>query len=155
MASPQRKIYRPVAGNRDNEKGKNIGIREPWNKGGTTILLLPSDLVIVPRFHHSGVPIGFSIWIIFQFVDQIFCESLTRARKERQIAPQASAGYCSPNSPRLTSAKHSGGREKKSSMRPQGTPATAKKGQLPHDRKQYDFPSGLLESLDISKIPAL
>jgi hypothetical protein len=94
------------------------------------------------------------IWIS-QFVDPIFCESLTRARKERQIAPQASAGYCFPNSPRLTSAKHSGRREKKSSMRPPDTPATAKKGQLPHDCKQYDFPSGPLESLDIPKIPAL
>jgi hypothetical protein len=55
----------------------------------------------------------------------------------------------------LTSAKHSGGREKKPSMRPQDTPATAKKGQLPHDCKQYDFPSGPMESVDISKIPAL
>jgi hypothetical protein len=95
------------------------------------------------------------LWIISQFVDQIFCESLTRARKERQIAPQASAGYCFPNCPCLTSAKHSGGREKKSSMRLQDTPATAKKGQLPHDCKQYDFPSGPLQSLNISRIPAL
>jgi hypothetical protein len=31
------------------------------------------------------------------------------------------------------------GREKKSSMRQQGTPATAKKGPLPHDCKQYGF----------------
>jgi hypothetical protein len=43
------------------------------------------------------------------------------------------------------------GAEKKSSMRPQDTPATAKKGQVPHDCKQYDFPSGPLESLDILK----
>jgi hypothetical protein len=95
------------------------------------------------------------IRIISQFVDQIFYESLTRARKERQIAAQASAGYCFPSSPRLTSARHSRGREKKTSMRPQDIPATAQKGQLPHGCKQYDFPSGLLESLDISKIPAL
>jgi hypothetical protein len=95
------------------------------------------------------------IWIISQFVDQIFCQSLTRARKERQIAPQASAGYCFPNCLRLTSSKHSGGREKKPSMTPQDTPATAKKGQPPHDCKQYDFPSGPLELPDISKIPAL
>jgi hypothetical protein len=94
-------------------------------------------------------------WIISQFVDQIFCESLTRARKERQIAPQASAGYCFSNSPRVTSAKHRGGREKKFSMRPQHTPAAAKRGQVPHDCKQYDFPSGPRQSLDISKIPAL
>jgi hypothetical protein len=40
-------------------------------------------------------------------------------------------------------------------MTPQDTPATAKKRQLPHNFKQYDFPSGPLESLDISKIPAL
>jgi hypothetical protein len=34
------------------------------------------------------------IWIISKLVDRIFYESLARARKERQIAPQASAGYC-------------------------------------------------------------
>jgi hypothetical protein len=47
------------------------------------------------------------------------------------------------------------GREKENSMRGRNTPATAKKGQAPHDCKQYDFPSGTLESLDISKMPAL
>jgi len=31
-------------------------------------------------------------WFISKLVDQIFNESLPRARKERQIAPQASAG---------------------------------------------------------------
>jgi hypothetical protein len=51
----------------------------------------------------------------------------------------------------LTSAKHSGGREKKPSMRPQDTPATAKKGQLPHDCKQYDFPSGPWNQLTFQK----
>ena len=30
---------------------------------------------------------------ISKLVDQVFKESLARARKERQIAPQASAGY--------------------------------------------------------------
>ncbi|KPK85034.1 MAG: hypothetical protein AMJ94_19465 [Deltaproteobacteria bacterium SM23_61] len=98
----------------------------------------------------------FLFWIIFKFVDRIFHENqnLPRARKERQIAPQASAGVCFPKSPRLTSAKHRGGREKKTSRQRQGTPATAKMGQPPHDCKQYDFPSGALELLDISKIAA-
>jgi hypothetical protein len=47
------------------------------------------------------------------------------------------------------------GRQEKTSMRRQNTPATAEKGLLPHDCKQYDFPSGTLESLDILKIPTL
>jgi hypothetical protein len=34
------------------------------------------------------------MWIISKLVDRIFYESLAWARKERQIAPQASAGYC-------------------------------------------------------------
>jgi hypothetical protein len=37
--------------------------------------------------------IGYFIRIISKLVDRIFYESLARARKERQIAPQASAGY--------------------------------------------------------------
>ena len=36
------------------------------------------------------------IWIISKLVDRIFYENLPRARKESQIAPQASAGYCFP-----------------------------------------------------------
>jgi hypothetical protein len=35
-------------------------------------------------------------WIISKLVDRIFYESLPRARKESQIAPQASAGYGFP-----------------------------------------------------------
>ncbi|KPK90486.1 MAG: hypothetical protein AMJ94_09295 [Deltaproteobacteria bacterium SM23_61] len=34
----------------------------------------------------------YNIWIISKFVDLIFHESLPRARKESQIARQASAG---------------------------------------------------------------
>jgi hypothetical protein len=34
------------------------------------------------------------------------------------------------------------------------TPATPKKGYVPHDCKQYDFLSGTLESLDLWNMPA-
>jgi len=47
------------------------------------------------------------------------------------------------------------GRQKKALISKQDTPATAKRGSVPHDCKQYDFPSGTLESLDLSKKPAL
>jgi hypothetical protein len=33
------------------------------------------------------------IWFISKFVDQIFSQSISRDRKERQLGPQASAGY--------------------------------------------------------------
>jgi hypothetical protein len=35
----------------------------------------------------------YNFWFISKLVGQIFSQSLPRARKERQIAPQASAGY--------------------------------------------------------------
>jgi hypothetical protein len=47
------------------------------------------------------------------------------------------------------------GREKKTSMKWQHTTAKTKKGYVPHDCKQYGFPSGTLESLGIWNIPAL
>jgi len=37
--------------------------------------------------------LSFYFWIISKFVDHILHESFPRARKERQLAPQASAGY--------------------------------------------------------------
>jgi hypothetical protein len=53
--------------------------------------------------------------IISQFVDQIFTESLARARKERQIAPQASAGYPLSRNSLLAFRKTQRGRQKKAS----------------------------------------
>jgi len=41
------------------------------------------------------------------------------------------------------------GRGKKASMKGLNTPATAKEGYLPHDCKQYGFPSATLKSLVI------
>ena len=55
---------------------------------------------------------------------------------------------------RFTCRKAQRGREKTTSMKWPNTPATAKKGYVPHDCKQSDFPSGTLESLDIWNIPA-
>jgi hypothetical protein len=64
--------------------------------GNIPSLTPTSDLKIVSSFQY---------WFISKFVDQIFNESLARARKERQIAPQAlyrdgagqaSAGYPLP-----------------------------------------------------------
>jgi hypothetical protein len=54
-------------------------------------------------------------WIISKFVNQIFNESLARARKERQIAPQASAGYPLSLNSLLAFRKAERGREKKPS----------------------------------------
>jgi hypothetical protein len=54
-------------------------------------------------------------WFISKLVDQIFNESLTRARKERQIAPQASAGYPPSINSLLAFRKAQRGREKKAS----------------------------------------
>jgi hypothetical protein len=55
--------------------------------------------------------------LISKLVDQIFGESLPRARKERQIAPQASAGYpLSINSP-LPIRKAQQGRDNKASKK--------------------------------------
>ena len=53
------------------------------------------------------------IRIISRIVDRIFYESPARARKERQHAPQVSAGYCFPYLPCLPSAKRSGGEKRK------------------------------------------
>jgi hypothetical protein len=41
------------------------------------------------------------------------------------------------------------GQEEKFSMKSQNSPATTKEECVPHDCKQYDLPSGALESLDI------
>jgi len=47
------------------------------------------------------------------------------------------------------------GREEKTSTKGLNTPATPKKGYVPHDCKQYDLPSGALESLHIWNIQTL
>jgi hypothetical protein len=53
--------------------------------------------------------------IISKFVDQIFHESLPRARKERQLAQQASAGYPLSINSLLVIRKALRGRDKKAS----------------------------------------
>jgi hypothetical protein len=58
-----------------------------------------------------------NLWFIPKLVDQIFNESLPRARKERQIAPQASAGYPLSINPLLAFRKAQRGREKKASKK--------------------------------------
>jgi|GEM_PF-2747347 len=55
-------------------------------------------------------------------VDQIFKESLPRARKERQIAPQASAGYLLSINPLFTFRKEQRGRGNKASKKLQTYP---------------------------------
>jgi hypothetical protein len=57
------------------------------------------------------------MWIISKLVDRIFYEGLTRARKERRIAPQASAGYPLSINSLLAFRKKERGREKKASMK--------------------------------------
>ena len=82
-----------------------------------SFLIIPIQPIF--RKENEGVPrsqdgvAGWKIWIISKLVDRIFYESLPRARKESQIAPQASAGYCFPKSPHLTSANRSGGGKRK------------------------------------------
>jgi len=53
--------------------------------------------------------------IISKLVDQIFTESLVRDRKERQVAPQASAGYPLSINSLLAFRKAQRGWEKKTS----------------------------------------
>jgi hypothetical protein len=52
------------------------------------------------------------MWFISKFVDRIFHESLPRARKESQIAQQASAGYPFSMNPLLVIRKAQRGRDK-------------------------------------------
>jgi hypothetical protein len=70
---------------------------------------------------------------------------LTRARKERQIAPQAPAGYPLSINSLLAFRKTERGREKKASMKSQNTLAIAKRRYVPNDCKQYDFPSASMK----------
>jgi len=64
---------------------KPIGIEKQISRAASIIQELLHRLL--PSFVFKN------FWFISKLVDQIFDESLPRARKERQIAPQASAGY--------------------------------------------------------------
>jgi len=77
------------------------------------------------------------------------------ARKERQIAPQASAGYPLSINPPAYLPQSAAGAGKQSFEEIADTPATAKERYAPHDCKQADFPSGTLKPLFILNMPAL
>jgi hypothetical protein len=62
------------------------------------------------------------IRFISKFVDQIFHQSLPRGRRERQIAPQASAGYALSRISLLGIRKAQRGRDKKASKKSQAPP---------------------------------
>jgi hypothetical protein len=62
------------------------------------------------------------ISVISKLVDQISNESLTRARKERQIAPQALAGYWFSIDSLPAIRKAQRGRDKKASEKWQSPP---------------------------------
>ncbi len=80
---------------------------------------------------------------------------LARARKESQVAQQASAGYAFHDLPLLAFRKAQRGRGKIDSKEKKNTAAKAKEGYVPHDCQQDDFSSGPLESLNTLPIPPL
>jgi hypothetical protein len=92
---------------------------------------------------------------ISKFVAQIFSESLPRARKERQLAQQASAGYPLSINSLLVIRKAQRGRDRRASKKWQNPPATGRERYMPHDCKQDDFSSGPLKSREILERPAL
>jgi hypothetical protein len=57
-------------------------------------------------------------------------------------------GISASHRPLLAFRKAERGRGKKASMKGPNPPATPKEGYLPHDCKQYGFPSATLKSLD-------
>ncbi len=63
-------------------------------------------------------------------------------------------GIATSYKPLLAFRKAERGQWKKASKKGPNTPARAKEGYLPHDCKQYDFPSATLKSLDIQNMPA-
>jgi len=67
----------------------------------------------------------------------------------------SSGGISASHKPLLAFREAERGRGKKASMKGLITPATAKEGYLPHDCKQYGFPSATLKSLDIQNISVL
>ncbi len=64
----------------------------------------------------------------------------------------STGGISASHTPLLAFRKAERGRGKKASMKGLNTPATAKEGYLPHDCKQYGFPSATLKSLDIQNM---
>jgi hypothetical protein len=61
-------------------------------------------------------------------------------------------GISASYKPLLAFRKAERGRGKKASMKGLNPPATAKERYLPHDCKQYGFPSATLKSLDIQNM---
>ena len=90
-------------------------------------------------------------WIISKFVDRIFHQSLPRARKESQIAQQASAGDPLSTNPPVGHPQSAAGVGEVSLEEITNTPATGEERYLPHDCKQDDFPFGPMKSQDILK----
>ena len=90
-----------------------------------------------------------------QLVNLISYEILARARKESQIAPQASAIQISDFGLGISDLDSFTIRILQSAIRISGTAAKAKERYAPYDCKQDDFSSGPLESLNILPIPLL
>jgi hypothetical protein len=91
-------------------------LRRDWIPGRTS--LARNDDFSLSRELCKTLSSQFIFWVISQLVDLIFFEGLTRARKKRQIAPQASAGYPLSINPCLPSARRSrGGKRKVQRMR--------------------------------------
>ena len=91
-------------------------------------------------------------------VGQIFNETLPRARKERQIAPQASAGYPLSINSLLAVRKAERGRIKK--LRTNSRTPSPQSGRdmclmIASNPAKAGFSSGTLKSQDILNIPAL
>jgi hypothetical protein len=95
---------------------------------------------------------------ISRLVDQILNESLPRAREERQIAPQASAGYPLSLNSLLAIRKVQRGRDKKASEKKPTPPPQVGRDMclmIASNPAKAGFSSGTLKSLDILTISAL
>jgi hypothetical protein len=96
--------------------------------------------------------------IISKLADQIFNETLPGARKERQLAPQASAGYPLSINSRLAIRKVERGHDQKASEKWQTPPPQSGRDMrlmIASNPAKAGFSSGPLESQDILNIPAL
>ena len=87
-------------------------------------------------------------WFISKFAGQIHNKRLPRAREERQLAPQASAGYPLSLNSLLAIRKAQRGPDKKASEKWPNPPAAVRGRYVPYDCKQADFSSGTLRSRD-------
>jgi hypothetical protein len=97
-------------------------------------------------------------WFISKLVGQIFDESLPGVRKERQIAPQASAGYPLSVNSLLAIRKAQRGRDKKASEESQNPlPQLGRDMRLmiASNPAKAGFSSGPLKSQDILNMPVL